>query len=233
MVKTHDDMDFHHGQAESQRPNRKVTVKLNLSRFPVLAASPEAMHRIKLLAGSRWTAPRLRSPFDTHDHYDDPHGSVTIACDKYPNRAMNERWCSETVDRLLAAATTPDAEDMSDIPIDLRPSLQRQRRRARQPWKAKGEAAVRFPLEWLTPSARAELETNQANQISNAQKYKQALTRSDVELRQLVKWDGIGLAPIGLFDKLDQVAKDRLSQLIDERSRLRATLATSRNTSSM
>ncbi|KAG0152133.1 hypothetical protein CROQUDRAFT_719395 [Cronartium quercuum f. sp. fusiforme G11] len=225
IVKTHDDMEFHHGQADSQRPNRKVTVRLNLSRFPELIASPEAMHKIKLIAGARWTAPTIRSAFDTNEHYDDPHGSVTIACDKYPSRAMNERWCSETVNRLLVAATAPEADKMSDIPLDLRPSIQRRRRNCRQPWKTSGQDAVRFPLEWLTPASRARLEARQMKQIASAKHYKQALNWSDAELRKLINWDGIGLAPIGLFDKLEPDAKRRLAELIDEREHLRASLA--------
>lgn len=227
IVKTHDDMDFHYGQADSQRPNRKVTVKLNLSRFPKLIESPEAMHKIKLLAGIRWTAPSIRSSFDTNEHYDDPNGSITIACDKYPTRAMNERWCSETVDRLLTAATSPNTDKMTDIPLDFRPSERRRIRNSRQPWKAKGDSAVRFPLEWLTPTVRAQLEANQANKISVKQNCRQALARSDQELRELVKWDGIGLAPIGLFDRLGPVEKKRLNEIIEERSQLRASLVNS------
>lgn len=64
----------------------------------------DARHSLKLIAGSRWT---LIPPRDSGIGSDEPggeHGYVKIACEDFQRPAMNLKWASDALDRLIEEA---------------------------------------------------------------------------------------------------------------------------------
>ncbi|KAA1106714.1 hypothetical protein PGTUg99_013015 [Puccinia graminis f. sp. tritici] len=222
IVRTQDDMGFHRGKLDSQRANKKASIQVNLSKIPELQASSGAMHKFKLLSGKRWFESEIRSEFDMSDHHGDPHGLVKISCDDYSTAQMNQKWCSDTLDRLIKEATRlEDADPMSDIPLDPKPTLQRRHRNKHRPWSVQPDLNTHFPKEWLPDSARIRLDSAQSSKKKILIHQKQELIKLDHQLRQLIKWDGIGIAPIGFFNKLDPSVKLEIQQLITQRNQIR------------
>ncbi|MBW0507440.1 hypothetical protein O181_047155 [Austropuccinia psidii MF-1] len=220
IVKVHDDMGFHRGKLDSQRPNRKASIQVNLSKIPQLAQSPAAMHKFKLLSDRRWFAPEPKSEFDLNDHHSDPAGMVKISCDDYSSRSMNERWCSDALDRLIYEATRLDSDPMSDIPLNEKPTIQRRHRKKCRPWAASPEYSPKFPKEWLSDNAQAQLQASQEAKKKVLLYQKKEFSRIAQELRDLIKWDGIGLAPIDLFSRMNDKLKIQVNELVQERRRI-------------
>lgn len=225
IVKVHDDMGFHRGQLDSQRPNRKVTIQVNLSKIPGLKESPQSMHKFKLLSGKRWFESEPKSEFDLNDHYDDPHGMIKISCDDYPTQQLNQKWCSDTLDRLIQESLDLKSDPMNDIPLDHRPTIQRRHRNKHRPWSVDPTISSKFPKEWLPGPIKTKLESFQELKRSSLIDRKNQIDRIDRRLRELIGWDGVGLTPIGLFNhnnkKLDPAAKLQVDQLVQERQRIR------------
>jgi hypothetical protein len=68
-----------------------------------------SIHKIKLLAGPRWTPD---PPSDSGVSPNDPgreHGYIKIACEDFPKPAMNLKWASDALDRLIAEANVRSA----------------------------------------------------------------------------------------------------------------------------
>ncbi|CEQ39922.1 SPOSA6832_01494 [Sporobolomyces salmonicolor] len=136
-----------HYQGEVHPGSRKVTVSVPISRLPL--SSPEARHKFKLLAGPRWTPPGAKADGDAE-------GEIKISCEMFPSERMNEKWCSDTLDKLVKEAENK-ADPMTDIPLDPRPVRSR---------LAKSRAHKRtiglkdFPKEWLPkqPAGEGEAE---------------------------------------------------------------------------
>jgi len=64
---------------------------------------------------------------------------------------MNEKWCSDTLDKLLNEVKKDSAESFEDIPTDSR----RMRKREEKSRKGKKTLGLKdFPKEWLRPSAQ-------------------------------------------------------------------------------
>ncbi|BGP38019.1 37S ribosomal protein S24, mitochondrial [Rhodotorula kratochvilovae] len=128
-----------HYQGEAHPASRKVTISAPISALPL--PTPEARHKFKLLAGARWTP-----PLPGHEG----EGTVKLACEMFPSERMNEKWCSDTLDKLLAEAATGDS--FADVPLDPRPA----RARLVKSRKLKRTVSLRdFPREWLPPAAAA------------------------------------------------------------------------------
>lgn len=221
IVKTHDDMGFHKGKLDSQRPNRKVTIQVNLSKIPELMNSPAAMHKFKLLSGKRWFESEPKSEFDMSDHYSDPNGMVKISCDDYSTRQMNEKWCSNTLDRLIEEATDLESDPMSDIPLDHKPTIQRRHRNKNRPWSVDPTLNTKFPKDWLPDPIKNQLDNYQQIKKSTLLHQKQEMNQVDHELRKLIGWNGIGLAPVGLFSTMNQPLKARVEELVAQRNQIR------------
>ncbi|KDE04259.1 hypothetical protein MVLG_05287 [Microbotryum lychnidis-dioicae p1A1 Lamole] len=123
-----------HYQGEPHPAARKVTVSVNCDDLASTLGSEQAQHKFKLLAGPRWDA--------TNDE-------VKMSCELFPTPEMNERWCSETLDKMIAEAK--DLSDpMSDIPLDPRPTLSRLVKSG----KHKIVTLSDFPKEWLPASRK-------------------------------------------------------------------------------
>jgi len=62
-----------------------------------------AVHKIKILAGPRWSQ---KPPADSgvSGIADWGNGYIKISCEDFPNPAMNLKWASDTLDKLVAAA---------------------------------------------------------------------------------------------------------------------------------
>ncbi|SCV69188.1 BQ2448_2208 [Microbotryum intermedium] len=121
-----------HYQGEPHPAARKVTISVNCDDLASTLGSEQAQHKFKLLAGPRWDA--------TNDE-------VKLSCELFPTPEMNERWCSETLDKMIAEAK--DLSDpMSDIPLDPRPTLSRLAKSG----KHKIVTLSDFPKEWLPSS---------------------------------------------------------------------------------
>ncbi|GAA5862254.1 hypothetical protein JCM8547_007784 [Rhodosporidiobolus lusitaniae] len=125
-----------HYQGEPHPASRKVTVNVPVSSLSSALKTPEARHKFKLLAGPRWT-PALEGQ--------EGEGSVKIGCELFPSERMNEKWCSDTLDKLLKEASN-SSDPMTDIPLDPRPA----RSRLQKSRKLKRNVGLRdFPQEWL------------------------------------------------------------------------------------
>lgn len=84
---------------------RPVTVKrvivVNVDDLPL--RDEVAIHRIKVLAGPRWTpSPPADSGVSELTVWN--HGFVKISCEDFPKPAMNLKWATDTLDRLIAEA---------------------------------------------------------------------------------------------------------------------------------
>ncbi|GAA5911039.1 hypothetical protein JCM5296_004604 [Sporobolomyces johnsonii] len=125
-----------HYQGEVHPASRKVSVVVPISRLPL--SSPEARHKFKLLAGPRWTPPSDKPG-------EDADGEIKISCELFPSDKMNEKWCSDTLDKLLKEAENK-ADPMTDIPLDPRAA----RSRLAKSRAHKRTISLRdFPKEWL------------------------------------------------------------------------------------
>jgi len=78
-----------------------------------------ARHSLKLIAGSRWTPTPPRDSGIGNDEPGGDHGYVKIACEDFQRSAMNLKWASDALDRLIEEADK-SAGTLSDIPIDTR-----------------------------------------------------------------------------------------------------------------
>jgi len=76
-----------HYQGEHHPAARKVDISFQLADVPL--TSDKARHKFALLAG-----PRLNHAT----------GEVKIACERFPTEQMNEKWCSDVLERMVTEA---------------------------------------------------------------------------------------------------------------------------------
>ncbi|WWC65263.1 mitochondrial 37S ribosomal protein mS35 [Kwoniella dejecticola CBS 10117] len=131
-------------------------------------SSPDAIQRIKLLAGPRWTPGRpgkdefLPDGGAQSGSQDGKDGWIKISEERFGNSQQNRIEVSNILDRLVEAASDPKSPLPADIPIDTRHLLSRHRKkRTRQnpfTWSSdqtylKQHEVVGgvkgFPLEWI------------------------------------------------------------------------------------
>ena len=106
----------HQHQGEDHPAARKVVLTVPVASLPL--KTPAAVHKLQLLAGARWEPPvpealRLKS-FKGKERSLAPEGkedqgTLKIACELFPASRMNEKWCSDTLDKLLAEANVSAA----------------------------------------------------------------------------------------------------------------------------
>ncbi|KAJ7932488.1 mitochondrial ribosomal subunit protein-domain-containing protein [Mycena leptocephala] len=115
-----------------------------------------AIHRIKVLAGPRWTpSPPADGGFSGLEEW--KNGYIKIACEDFPQPAMNLKWASDTMDRLVAHANNPK-HDLKDVPVDLR-HVYAKARKAKKGEHTRSRVFARpsildFPLEWIPERRR-------------------------------------------------------------------------------
>lgn len=102
------------GEEHPAAVKRALTVAV--SQLPL--KDKRAIYKFRLLAGVRWT------PIPPKDSGIKPgesaeHGYVKIACEDFPEPAMNLKWVSDRLDDLINEANN-DGDSFKDIPIDRR-----------------------------------------------------------------------------------------------------------------
>lgn len=149
----------------------KSVVVAPVSSLPL--KTPEAIQRLKLLAGPRWSpgfpGRRELGP-DAAGVHGEAHaadkngkeGYVKIAEERFPAARMNRKSASDMLERLVEAANDPKSALPADAPVDMRHLFARQSkkkgRNGQTSW-ARSEAMKRrpevvggvrgFPKEWL------------------------------------------------------------------------------------
>ncbi|KAI0788660.1 mitochondrial ribosomal subunit protein-domain-containing protein [Abortiporus biennis] len=145
--------------AEEDHPlARKRVVVVPVAWLPL--KDKKAIHNIKVIAGVRWQKdPPAGSGFSESEGAGE-HGYIKIACEDFPEPAMNLKWASDALDRLLDAAN--NGKDFSDIPVDTR-HIQAKEKKAAKGAHAKGRgnkipSLKDFPKEWLPKSPVSQPE---------------------------------------------------------------------------
>ncbi|BGP53964.1 hypothetical protein JCM8202_002961 [Rhodotorula sphaerocarpa] len=148
-----------HYQGEDHPAARKVVLTVPVAALPL--KTPAAVHKLQLLAGPRWEPPlpeafRARSfkgkerSFPLLPEGKEDQGTLKIACELFPASRMNEKWCSDTLDKLLAEANSAK-DTFADVPLDLRHArakLLKSRKLRRS------VSLAQYPPEWLPAQAQ-------------------------------------------------------------------------------
>jgi small subunit ribosomal protein S35 len=147
----------------------KRSIVVSVGQLPL--RGDDAIHNIKLLAGSRWTPePPLDSGVGPNEP-DREHGYIKISCEDFPKPAMNLKWASDALDRLIAEANVAlfveknaywvpltrveqnPENKFGKLPIDTRHVIAKARK-AKKGEHIRGRVGRRaslrdFPEEWL------------------------------------------------------------------------------------
>ncbi|RPD81912.1 hypothetical protein L226DRAFT_475371 [Lentinus tigrinus ALCF2SS1-7] len=141
----------------------KRTIVVPVAKLPLKNA--DAIHKFKVLAGVRWTPDPPADSGIGSEESGHEHGYFKISCEDFPKDAMNLKWASDTLDRLLAAANDLKEEKFADIPVDTR-HVEAKTRKAKKGGHIYGKQTHRpsirdFPKEWLpVPKHQAALESS-------------------------------------------------------------------------
>lgn len=86
---------------EEHPATAKRVVVVAVDQLPL--RDQDAIHKIQLLAGPRWS---MRPPLDggISPLQGWGNGFIKISCEDFPKPAMNLKWASDTLDRLIAEA---------------------------------------------------------------------------------------------------------------------------------
>lgn len=138
---------------EEHPATEKRTLVAPVEKLPL--RSDAAIHKFKLLAGSRWTAEAPRDSGFSKDESSGQHGYFKISCEDFPKGAMNLKWASDALDKLLEEANNTK-DIFSDVPLDTR-HLDAKSRKAKKGDHARSRGSKRpsirdFPKEWLPDS---------------------------------------------------------------------------------
>lgn len=89
--------------AGEQHPARlKRVIVVPVARLPL--KDKHAIHKLKLLAGVRWTPEAPADAGLSPAEKELEHGFIKISCEDFPRARMNLKWISDTIDRLVAEA---------------------------------------------------------------------------------------------------------------------------------
>ena len=88
-----------HYQGEEHPVARKRVVVVALDHLPL--KNEAAIHKFKLLAGPRWS-PEPPKDAGVSEQNEWGNGFIKISCEDFPNAAMNLKWASDTLDKLVA-----------------------------------------------------------------------------------------------------------------------------------
>lgn len=90
-----------HYQGESHPAVIKRVIVVPVDQLPLRGEL--AIHKIKLLAGSRWTPnPPTDAGVSRNEGWG--NGFIKISCESFPKPSMNLRWASDTLDKLVEVA---------------------------------------------------------------------------------------------------------------------------------
>ncbi|KAL1951558.1 hypothetical protein VTO73DRAFT_707 [Trametes versicolor] len=134
----------------------KRTIVVPVAGLPL--KNEAAIHKFKVLAGVRWSPDAPTNSGIDSEESGGEHGYFKISCEDFPKPAMNLKWASDTLDRLLAAANDT-RETFADIPLDTR-HIEARIRKAKKGGHIYGQQTHRpslkdFPKEWL-PAPKPE-----------------------------------------------------------------------------
>ncbi|KAF8480664.1 mitochondrial ribosomal subunit protein-domain-containing protein [Gautieria morchelliformis] len=139
---------------EEHPATKKRVVVVAISQLSL--DSPQAIHKLKLLAGPRWSdkPPRDSGIGVEEDKRIGAHGYIKLSCEDFPEPAMNLKWGSDILDNLLKEANDP-TDSFADLPHDQR-HLDARARKHRKGEHVRGRPGHRptikdFPQQWLPP----------------------------------------------------------------------------------
>ena len=113
---------------ETHPAAHKVVVEFQPEHLPNLNA--EQLSKLLKLAGPRYNLATK---------------TIKMSCESFETQAQNKRYLADTIHKLTAESTDPNADTFSDVPLDTR--------------HHKPRIVHKFPQSWvMTPERRAELE---------------------------------------------------------------------------
>jgi len=137
---------------EEHPVTRKRVIVAAVSQL--LLDSSQAVHKLKLLAGPRWSLqPPRDSGIGSEQHEKIGfHGYIKLSCEEFPEPEMNLKWGCDLLDNLLREANNTESS-FGDIPLDER-HLSSKARKHRKGEHVHGRHGPRptlkdFPREWL------------------------------------------------------------------------------------
>jgi len=154
----------------------KRVIVVSVDQLPLRDA--KAVHTIKLLAGPRWT-PNPPADAGVSGLEVWQNGFIKISCEDFPKPAMNLKWASDALDRLIAQANVSyyderllgsclyNAQNSKDtfhnVPLDLR-HVYSKTRKAKKGDHLRARVFERpsildFPKEWLPTRSSTPVPT--------------------------------------------------------------------------
>lgn len=151
---------------EEHPATAKRVIVASVDELPLKDAT--AVHKFKLLAGPRWT-PNPPADAGVSGLHTWDNGFVKISCEDFPQPAMNLKWASDALDRLIAEANVsrsepPESKPLTglvqstkdtfrNVPLDLR-HVYSKTRKAKKGDHLRGRvfgrpSSLDFPKEWL------------------------------------------------------------------------------------
>ncbi|KAF9015067.1 mitochondrial ribosomal subunit protein-domain-containing protein [Cyathus striatus] len=136
--------------AGEQHPaTTKRVIVVPVDKLPLKDDS--AIHKIKLLAGPRWT-PNPPADAGVAQSEEWGNGYIKISCENFPKPAMNLKWASDVLDRLITQANQPQPM-FEHLPVDMR-HIYAKVRKAKKGDHLRDRALHRptirdFPKSWL------------------------------------------------------------------------------------
>ena len=90
-----------HYQGESHPVVTKRIIVVPVDQLPL--NGEQAIHKIKLLAGPRWTPnPPTDAGVGLNEEW--KNGFIKISCESFPRPSMNLSWASDALDKLVEVA---------------------------------------------------------------------------------------------------------------------------------
>jgi len=138
---------------EKHPATAKRVIVVPVARLPL--RDMHAVHKFVLLAGVRWSEQPPRDAGVGIDEDGGEYGYVKIASETFSEPAMNLKWGSDVLDRLIREANDTTKDRFKNVPIDTR-HLDAKLQKAKKGGHARGRALWRptlddFPERWLPP----------------------------------------------------------------------------------
>ena len=135
------------------------------SRKVVVEFKPHRLTHIKHLQSQKLL--KLAGP-----RYNPSTETIKMSCESFETQAQNKRYLADTISKLIAESTDPDADTFADVPLDTRHHKPRIRHQ--------------FPESWnLTPERKAELEeARRVKMLEEGQRVEENMLVSGIEMIQ-------------------------------------------------
>ncbi|KAI0320344.1 mitochondrial ribosomal subunit protein-domain-containing protein [Amylostereum chailletii] len=95
----------------------KRTIVVPVSQLPL--RDEKAIHKCCVLAGVRWSPDAPKDSGVRYREGGSEHGYIKISCEDFKEPAMNLKWASDALDRLIAESNKTN-DTFEDIPLDTR-----------------------------------------------------------------------------------------------------------------